>query len=45
METISLVTQTNSATVEQSAASSEELNQQAIQMKQMTKQFRLKTEI
>lgn len=42
MGTISTVTQANSATVEQSAASSEELNQQAVQMKKMTKQFRLK---
>lgn len=42
IETISVVTQTNSATVEQSAASSEELNQQAVRMKELTGQFRLR---
>lgn len=40
--TISVVTQTNSATVEQSAASSEELSQQAVRMKELTGQFRLR---
>lgn len=39
---VSMVTQTNSATVEQSAASSEELSQQAERMKKLVGQFRLK---
>lgn len=38
---ISMVTQTNSATVEQSAASSEELSQQAEMMKTLVNQFTL----
>lgn len=39
---VSLVTQNNSATVEQSAAASEELSQQAVTMKALVGQFRLK---
>lgn len=39
---ISMVTQTNSSTVEQSAASSEELSQQAEMMKELVNQFTLK---
>jgi len=41
---ISNVTQTNSATVEQSAASSQELREQAQKMKQLVMHFRLKKE-
>ncbi|MFA9380349.1 MAG: methyl-accepting chemotaxis protein, partial [Acetanaerobacterium sp.] len=44
IEQISTVTQTNSATAEESAAASEELNGQAQMLKELVQQFKLKDE-
>ncbi|MEG0020873.1 MAG: hypothetical protein RR728_10020, partial [Oscillospiraceae bacterium] len=45
MEQISSVVQTNSATSEESAAASEELNGQASMMKEMVSKFKLRGEV